>query len=39
MLGGHSQDAGTAGKGARKIIHWRDYLDPLRVFEALGASD
>ena len=21
----------------RKIIHWRDYLDPLRVFEALGA--
>jgi ketosteroid isomerase-like protein len=23
----------------RKIIHWRDYLDPLRVFEALGVSD
>lgn len=23
----------------RKIIHWRDYLDPLRVFEALGAND
>jgi uncharacterized protein len=23
----------------RKIIHWRDYLDPLRVFEALGISD
>jgi ketosteroid isomerase-like protein len=22
----------------RKIIHWRDYLDPLRVFEALGAN-
>lgn len=23
----------------RKIIHWRDYLDPLRVFEALGVND
>jgi ketosteroid isomerase-like protein len=23
----------------RKIIHWRDSLDPLRVFEALGISD
>ena len=23
----------------RKIIHWRDYLDPLRVFEALGIND
>jgi uncharacterized protein len=23
----------------RKIIHWRDYLDPLRVFEALGVDD
>ena len=22
----------------RKIIHWRDYLDPLRVFEALGVN-
>jgi ketosteroid isomerase-like protein len=22
----------------RKIIHWRDYLDPLRVFAALGDS-
>jgi uncharacterized protein len=22
----------------RKIIHWRDYLDPLRVFEALGVQ-
>ena len=22
-----------------KIIHWRDYLDPLRVFEALGVND
>lgn len=23
----------------RKIAHWRDYLDPLRVFAALGADD
>lgn len=23
----------------RKITHWRDYLDPLRVFAALGVSD
>ena len=23
----------------RKIIHWRDYLDALRVFEALGVND
>ncbi len=23
----------------RKIIHWRDYLDPLRVFEARGVND
>ena len=23
----------------RKIIHWRDYLDPLRVFEALGVNE
>jgi uncharacterized protein len=23
----------------RKIIHWRDYLDPLRVLEALGVND
>jgi ketosteroid isomerase-like protein len=23
----------------RKIIHWRDYLDPLRVFAALRAND
>lgn len=23
----------------RKIVYWRDYLDPLRVFEALGVSD
>ncbi len=23
----------------RKIIHWRDYLDPHRVFEALGVND
>jgi uncharacterized protein len=22
--------------GDRKIVHWRDYLDPLRVFAALG---
>jgi len=22
----------------RKLIHWRDYLDPLRVFEALGVN-
>jgi ketosteroid isomerase-like protein len=23
----------------RKIAHWRDYLDPLRVYAALGVSD
>jgi uncharacterized protein len=23
----------------RKITHWRDYLDPLRVFAALGESE
>jgi len=23
----------------RKITHWRDYLDPLRVFAALGVND
>ena len=23
----------------RKITHWRDYLDPLRVLAALGVSD
>ena len=22
--------------GDRKVVHWRDYLDPLRVFAALG---
>ena len=31
-----SKDALVKGAADRKVTHWRDYLDPVAVFDAIG---